>query len=151
MLHGLKYLCFVAAAEAGLWIGERVGCGVAIDRHLHDFRQVEGVAGRGLGDLLAATEAVGDDQPVGRGVADGGEKFEFADGDRQVVLVFIPFEAEGACHAAAAGGGAAEVDAQAVQDGLFRRHLHEGLVVAVSVEERFAVQLGQWDIRGEGF
>ena len=69
---------------------------------------------RSLGDLLAATEAVGDDQPVGRRPADGGKEFEFADGDRQVVLVGL--EAEGAGHAAAARGGALEVDAQAVQD-----------------------------------
>ena len=74
-----------------------------LERHLEDFGQVEGVAVGALGDLLAATEAVGDDEPVGRGVADGGEEFEFADGHGDVVLVVL--EAEGSGHAAASGGG----------------------------------------------
>ena len=110
---------------------------------------MQGMAGRALGDLLAATEAVGDDQPVGRGLADGGEKFEFADGDRDVVLVL--FKAKRAGHAAAAGSGALEVDAEAAQDGLFGGHLHERFVVAVAVEERFAVEPREREILGAGF
>ena len=98
-----------------------------------------------LGDLLAATESVGDDQPVGGRVADGGEKFEFADGRGDVVLVAL--EAEGAGHAAASGSGLVEVDAEAAEEGFFGGHLHDGLVMAVSVEQGFAVELraaGPW-------
>jgi len=40
--------------------------------HLQDFGEVEGVATGALGNLLAATEAVGDDERVGRGSAHGG-------------------------------------------------------------------------------
>jgi hypothetical protein len=92
-----------------------------------------------LSDLFAATEAVGDDQPVRRSFADGGKKFEFADCDRNVV--FLSLEAELASHAAATGGGALEVDAEAAQDGLLGRHLHDGFVMAVAVEECLAVEL----------
>jgi hypothetical protein len=49
-------------------------------RHLQDFGQVQGAAGRELGDLLAATKAIGNDEALFWGVADGGEEFEFADG-----------------------------------------------------------------------
>jgi len=70
---------------------------------LDDFGYVQGVAVGALGNLFAATEAVGDDEPVGRSAADSGEEFEFADGHGDVVLVAL--EAEGAGHAAASGGG----------------------------------------------
>jgi hypothetical protein len=74
-------------------------------------------------------------------LADGGEKFEFADGFRDVVFVF--FEAEGASHAAASGSGAVEVDADAAQDGFFGGHLHDGFVMAVAVDEALRFELGQ--------
>ena len=72
-----------------------------------------------LGDLLAATETVGDDEPVGRSLADGGQKFEFADGFRDVVFLF--FEAEGSGHAAASGSRRGEIDAHALAERLPRR------------------------------
>lgn len=93
-----------------------------VERHLDDFGKVQRVTGRTLGNLLAATEAVGDDEPVGRSVADGGHEFELSDGDGDVVLV--RFEAEGTSHAAASGGGTLEVDAETAEHGLFGRHLH---------------------------
>jgi hypothetical protein len=106
---------------------------------------VEGVAGGALGDLLAAAESVGDDEPVGGGTADGREKFEFADGLGDVVVVVL--EAEGSGHAAASGSWGLEVDADAVEERFFGGHLHDGFVVAVSVEEGFAGELRQ---RGVG-
>jgi hypothetical protein len=44
-----------------------------------------------------------------------------------------------------------EVDAEAAQDRLFGGHLHEGFVVAVAVQERFAIQLGQRKMLGVSF
>ena len=41
----------------------------AVERHLEDLRQVHRLAIGGLGDLLAATEAVGDDEGVLIGAA----------------------------------------------------------------------------------
>ena len=84
-----------------------------------------------MGDLFAATEAVGDDEPVGGGLANCGQEFEFADGLGDIV--FVVLKAEGAGHAAAAGSGTVEVDADPAQDGLLGGHLHNGFVMAVSV------------------
>ena len=64
-----------------------------------------------LGDLFAATEAVGDDEAVWGCVADGREEFQFSNGGGN--FVFVMLEAEGASHAAAAGGGRVEIDAEA--------------------------------------
>ena len=94
-----------------------------------------------LGDLFAATEAVGEDEAIFWRVADGGEEFEFADGLRD--FVFVVEEAEGAGHAAAAGGGRVEVDAEAAQEGFFGGHLHQGFVMAVAVDEGLSVQAGE--------
>ena len=97
-----------------------------------------------LGNLLAATEAVGNDEPVGGGLADGGEKFQLSDGFRNFVLLF--FEAEGPGHSATSRGGRGELDAHAAQHGFLGSHLHDGLVMAVAVDERLARQLGDGEI-----
>ncbi len=66
-----------------------------------NFGQVEGAAARILGDLFAATEAVGNENGLRLRVANGRQKDAFGEclGD----LVFFALEAEGASHAAAAG------------------------------------------------
>ena len=138
----------MATHAGGFGIG-RVHCADTLERHLEDFGQVQGVAIRALGDLFAATETIGDDEPVCGSVADGRQEFEFADGDGDVV--FVGFEAEGAGHAATSRSRAGEVDAQAAQDGLLGGHLHNGFLVAVAVQERFAMELGQRKIFGVGF
>src|SRR5271157_3329013 len=99
---------------------------------------MQGVAVGALRDLLAAAEAVGNDKPVGGRFADGGQEFELADGGGDVVLVVM--EAEGTSHAAASGGGRLEVHTQAVQKRFFGGHLHDGLVMAVAVEQRLAFE-----------
>jgi hypothetical protein len=118
-------------------------------RHLQDLGQMQRVAICTLSDLFAAAEAIGDYEPVSRGFADGGEKFEFADRDRN--LIFLGLETKRAGHPAATGGGALEVDAQAAQDGLLGSHLHDGFVMAVAVEERLTVELRQGEILRVGF
>jgi len=112
--------------------------------HLQNFGEVEGVAVGFLGDLLAATKTVGDDEPVGGSLADGGQEFEFADGFRN--LVFFFFEAERSSHAAASGRGCGEVDTYALQHSFLGGHLHDGLVMAMSVNERSARQFGKREI-----
>src|SRR5580700_3725840 len=104
---------------------------------------------RALGDLLAAAESVGDDQPVGRGMADGGKEFQFTDRDGNIVL--IGFKAEGTRHAAAAGSWSVELDPDPAQNGFFCGHLHQGFVMAVTVQERFAVEPWQRETLGVGF
>jgi len=120
------------------------GFGGFAEGHLEDFGEVQGVAVGLLGDLFAAAEAVGYDQPVGGGLADGGEEFEFSDGFRNGVLVF--FEAEGSRHAAASGGGRGVVDAHALEDGFFGGHLHDCFVMAVAVDQRTAGEFGEREI-----
>ncbi len=110
---------------------------------------MQGTTGGTLGDLFAATETVGEDQPVVGSLADGGKKFHLADGDGEVVL--FGFEAERAGHAAAPGGRSLEVNAEAAQDGLFGRHFHQGFVMAVSMEECFAIEAGQREVLRSGF
>jgi hypothetical protein len=112
--------------------------------HLQDFCQVQGAAGCELGDLFAATEAVGDDEAVGRRIAYGGQEFELSDGGGD--FVFVVFEAEGAGHTAATGSRGLEVDAQAVQERFFGGHLHEGFVMAVAVKQGAAVHAREWDL-----
>ena len=106
--------------------------------HLQDLGEVQSVAVGALGDLLAATETVGDNQSFWGGGADGREEFELADGlgDR----VFFFFESERSGHAAAAWSGGVEIEAEAGEDGFFGGHFHDGFVVAVAVDEGFAAQ-----------
>src|SRR5205807_1901183 len=113
--------------------------------HLQNFGEMQRMTISLLRDLLAATETVGDDEPVGWSPTNRREKFEFADGFRNFVFVF--FEAEGASHAAASGGGRSEVDAHALQHGFFGCHLHDGLVMAMPVDERPALQFGELELR----
>ena len=98
-----------------------------------DFGKVEGAARRVLGDLLAAAEAVGDEDGFGRSGADGGQENALADGLRD--SEFFAFEAEGACHAAAAGVQKRDGCAGAAEDRDFVGHLHHGFVMAVAVED----------------
>src|SRR5882672_5483824 len=89
-----------------------------------------------LGNLLAAAEAVGDDQPVGGRLADSWQKFELPDSFRHVVFLF--FEAESSRHAAASGCWSGEIDPHPAQDRFFRGHLHDRFVMAVTVNESLA-------------
>src|SRR3979411_2587604 len=93
-----------------------------------------------LSDLFAATEAVSNDQPVVRGLTDCWQQFEFANGLGNFVLVM--FKAERACHPAAPGRGRMEINADPLQDGLFRRHVHDRLVMAVPMQQCLAFESG---------
>src|ERR1700756_2910756 len=104
---------------------------------------MKGVAVRGLANLLAATESVGDHQPVWRSLADGGEEFEFADGGGDVVL--FGFKSERAGHAAAAGSWRLEIKANAGEDCLFGVHFEDGLVVTMAVDDGLAPELRERD------
>src|SRR6202011_831074 len=66
---------------------------------LEHLREVQSPASRGLPDLLAAGEPVGDDQRVGLRAANRGEQTLLADREREVAMLRL--EAERSCHAAA--------------------------------------------------
>jgi hypothetical protein len=114
---------------------------------------VDCAAGGILRDLLAAAEAVGDEDGFGRGGADGGEENPFAErlGDDE----FFALEAERAGHAAATGVEEFDFGAGAAEDRDFVGHLHDGFVMAVTLEDDFSAdKLGGLEIRdvtGEEF
>jgi hypothetical protein len=115
---------------------------------LEDFGQMQGSSIRVLGDLLAAAEAVGDDEPVCWSLADGGEELEFADGLGDFV-VLAAMEAEGSGHAATSGSWGGEINTETTEERFFGGHLHERLVMAVAVDQGFAIQLRQSCVRGD--
>ena len=112
--------------------------------HLQNFGEMERMAIGLLRDLLAATETIGDDEPVGRSAADGGKKFKFADGFRNVVFVF--FKSKSSRHSAASRSRRGEIDAHALQHSFFGRHFHDCLVMAMPVDQRAPLQFGNLEI-----
>jgi hypothetical protein len=63
-----------------------------------DLGEVNDRSRRILGDLLAATEAIGDDESFGRGTADGRQQHPFGESLRYGKLLLL--KTEGASHAA---------------------------------------------------
>ena len=112
--------------------------------HLQNFGEMQRMTISLLRNLLAATKTVGDDEPVGWSPPNRWKKFEFSDGFRNFVFVF--FEAEGSGHAAASGSGRGEVDSHALQHSFFSRHFHDGLVMAMPVDQRPARKFGDLEL-----
>jgi hypothetical protein len=67
-----------------------------------EFREMQSAAPRGLCDLLAPAETVGDNQRICRCRSHRGQQDAFGRFDEDVV-VFTRFEAKGAGHVAATG------------------------------------------------
>ena len=78
---------------------------------MQDFGEVQRVTIGALGDLLAATETVGDDERFRSSGADRGEQLEFADVLRNCVFLFFKTKRTG--HAATARCRRVEVEAKA--------------------------------------
>lgn len=72
--------------------GHSLAPGAKVRSSREDLGEVKGRSVTELSDLFAATEAVGDDQVMGRSGADGRKEFQFA--DRHGDIVFVRFEAE---------------------------------------------------------
>src|SRR5713101_8302134 len=97
---------------------------------------MQGLTTRTLGNLLLATEAIGNNQVVGRSVSDRREKLQFADGDRNIILIF--FKAKRPCHPAASRCRSIVVDAHPSQDRLLVGHLHNGFVMTMAMNQRLS-------------
>src|SRR5438067_953355 len=95
-------------------------------------------------NLFPAAKAVGDNQVVGWGFADCGQKLQLADGDGNVVFIF--FEAEGARHAATSRRRRIEINAHLFQNGFFVGHLHDRFVVTVPMNQGLARKPGQMKV-----
>src|SRR5690242_13605186 len=88
---------------------------------------------RALPDLLAATEAIGDDKPVRRCIADRRQKLQFSDSQRYIIFFFL--KPEGASHSATAGRRRLKIDPKTPQYTLLIFHLHNGFVMAVAMKQ----------------
>ena len=66
---------------------------------MHDLRQMQSRPMGCLPDLLTAAKAVGNDQGVFGGIANGGKQHPLPAGNRTFIMMFL--KAKGACHAAA--------------------------------------------------
>ena len=87
-----------------------------------------------LTDLLAATEAVGDDDGGGSGGTDGGQQAIFCDGFGD--FEFVGFKAKGSGHAATSGLDRFDDGAGALEERDFAGgSAEDGFVMAVAVDE----------------
>ncbi|MDQ6878435.1 MAG: hypothetical protein M3082_12245, partial [Candidatus Dormibacteraeota bacterium] len=92
-----------------------------------------------LADLLLATEAVGDNERVGFGLAHCWQQRALATGERDIAML-AALEAEGTGHAAAAWLRHVEVKAHLFQQRGLILHTHDRFVVAVTVDQRLAMK-----------
>ncbi len=98
------------------------------------FSEMEGLARGQLRDLLAATETISEDDGGWAGGLNGREQTLAGDGFGD--FKFAGFEAEGACHPAAAGLDGLDCRAGFAQQGDFAgRATKDGLVMAVAVDK----------------
>src|ERR1700728_339576 len=135
------------AASSDRRLGERIISDPRrIECHLQNFGKMKRVTPGSLPDLLAATESVGDDEPVRGRFTHCGQKFEFADGRGD--FIFVVLKAERAGHPTASRSWSLEVDADSPQQRLLGSHLHDGLVMAVSVQQCLALVAREWTIPG---
>ena len=98
---------------------------------------MEGSTARPLCNLLAATEAIRDNQVIDRSLPDGWKNSQFADPLRHAVM--FAFKAEGAGHAAATGIENLEVPRRFFKDLALGRESHDGFMMTMSVDDRFTV------------
>src|ERR1700722_13961098 len=95
------------------------------------FREVEGAAGGGLKNLLAAAEAVRDDEGVQRRLSQRGQQHAFTGGLRD--RVFITLEAEGSGHTATSRVKRLQFGAHFTDERFGVRHFHERFLMAVAM------------------
>jgi len=98
-----------------------------------------------LRDLLAAAEAIGDEDGFVVSRANGGEQGSLRQLLRDVELVAL--EAERACHAAAARVEQMHVGTGCVEQLQFVGHLHHGLMMAVCLDYEVAGACGRVIVR----
>src|SRR5579862_2951792 len=103
---------------------------------MHGFGEVNRAAARGLQDLLATTETIGDDEGILIRLAHGGEQDALPNRLRNGKLLFL--ESEWAGHATATRIGRMQIRAYPAEERLFIVHLQDGFVVAMAVEKNLA-------------
>ncbi len=104
-----------------------------MQRTLQDLSQVDRLAPGGLKDLLAATEAIGDDQRIRLRLPHRRQEHSFSDRLRHRIFFFL--KAKGPCHSTASGVDGLQVRTHLAQQRLFVGHLHDCFVMAMSMKE----------------
>src|SRR5437868_717653 len=89
---------------------------------------------RAVGDLLAAAEAIGENERRQRRILHLGKELAFSAGHRDLIVALL--EAERAGHAAAPGVEHAAVEAELFEETLLGAGSGQGLLVAVHLDER---------------
>ncbi len=103
-------------------------------RTLQDLSQVDGLPPRRLLDLLAATEAIGDDQSFRICLTYCRQEHPFSNGLRH--RIFFLLKAKRSRHSTATRVQRLQVRAHLAQQLLFVRHLHDCFVMAMSMKEQ---------------
>src|SRR5689334_11864618 len=106
-----------------------------MQRHLNHFRQMKRLPRGRLRDLFAATETVSDDQCVFALRPHSRQKHTFTTFHRDVVMFIL--KTKSACHATTTRLGHLVVDLHLFQDRFFSFHLHDVLVMAMTMHESF--------------
>jgi len=90
------------------------------------------VSSSALLNLFAATEAVGDDEPIGGRVPYCRQQFKFANRDRNRILFF--FKSEGSSHSATSGRRHFVIHPEPPQNRFLICHLQGRLLMAMPVD-----------------
>src|SRR5215470_2491326 len=122
-----------------LGIVTRRPMGAVVQGHLENLRQMQGLAVSGLGDLSAAAKAIRYDERLLVGLAYGWEQCMLANGQRHIVVAGL--KAKRTSHAATPGVEHLIVETKLGEPLGLRVHAHDGLVMAVAVHDRLALQL----------
>src|SRR4051794_38230827 len=116
----------------------RNSAGLAGHSQLDRLRDMDRMPVRELLDLGPAAEAVGEDQALGRSLANGREESSLADRDGDVVLAGL--EPERARQPATPGIEHLEVEAEALQELAVGVEPHDRLLMAVPVHDRASLK-----------
>ncbi len=127
------------ARLAIIWLGRKFARGAGCASSRQNFSEVKGLAIGQLGNLLTATEPIGDENRGWAGGFDGREKALIGDSFRD--LKFASFEAKWAGHSAATGLDELDIGSGlAKQRDFAGRAAEDGFVMAVAVNENLSVR-----------
>jgi len=112
--------------------------------HLQELSKMQGAAAGQPGDLLPATEPVGNDQRGGVGISDGRQQNALAHRDRHVIVSGL--EAERTRHAATAGIENLEIEPEPPQQVVLIPEAHDVIMMAVLLHQGLAAEPGRTEM-----
>src|SRR5256885_10412237 len=112
--------------------------------HLNYLSQMQRLPPRTLRNLLAATEAVSNDQRIRRSLSHSRQQFEYPNGHRHFVFLFL--NPERPRHAATPRGRSVKIDPHFFKYGFLIGHLHDRFVMAMPVQQSFTRQFRKHEV-----